>query len=280
VRIAVITDTHLAPGGRGVLANCRSVREWVARSGAELTLHLGDITADGANNPEHLACAREALAAWPTPLVTLPGNHDVGDNHDIARSPTEPAVDADRLARYRSAFGPDRWRLETSGWTLIGLNAQLLGWRHREAQAQDAWLDAILSEARGPLALMLHKPLFRTAPEDEERHLRYVPPGPRRRLLARFVGRDLRLVLSGHTHQLRRHRHTGVEHAWAPSCAFYLPDRIQEPIGEKPVGTMLLTLSADDHRLDLVIPDKLVRADLLSQTDIYPHLSSLRGGQE
>jgi predicted phosphodiesterase len=272
VRIAIMTDTHLAPGGRCVLPNCRAVRDWVGRSGAELTLHLGDVTAEGAVKPEHFPAAVEALADWPTPLHVLPGNHDIGDNHDPARSSAEPPVDEVRLARHRAAFGPDRWRLERAGWTLIGLNAMLFGWDAEEARAQDDWLEGVVAEARGPIAVFLHKPLFRTAPEDDERHLRYVPREPRRRLLARLAASDLRLVLSGHTHQLRRHRHSGVDHVWAPSSAFRIPDELQERVGQKPVGVMLLTLDGDRHSLDFVAPQGVIRHSLLDQADIYPQL--------
>ena len=267
-----MTDTHLAPGGKAVLANCDAVRGWVAAAQADITLHLGDVTAEGAVHADHFGAGASALGDWPTPLHILPGNHDIGDIHDVARSPSEPPVDRMRLDRYRRALGADRWRLAAEGWTLIGLNALLLGWDDEETAAQSAWLDDVLAESDGPVALFLHKPLFRTAPEDIERHIRYIPPEPRRRLLHQLAGADLRLVISGHTHQLRRHQIGPVEHVWAPSCAFYIPDSRQEVIGEKVVGTMLLTLAPGGYRLDFVGPQGITRNSLLDQTDIYPQL--------
>jgi predicted phosphodiesterase len=272
MKIALLTDTHLAAGGRAVLANCLAARRWVARNGVDATIHLGDVTAEGAERPEHFLAATAALGDWPTPLHFLPGNHDVGDNHDVARSAKEPPVDEGRLDVWRRSLGPDRWSLEVAGWTIIGLNAQLFGWAAAAEAQQDAWLVTTLARARGPLALMLHKPLFRNHPDDAERHLRYVPPEPRRRLLDRFVGRDLRLVVSGHTHQLRRHQVEGIEHVWAPSSAFYIPDAMQETIGEKVVGVMLLTLESDHFSLDFVAPEGVERHSLLDQIDIYPQL--------
>ena len=204
--------------------------------------------------------------------TSFPANHDIGDIHDIARSPSEPPVDRMRLERHRRALGADRWRLDAEGWTLVGLNALLLGWDDDEAAAQSAWLDDTLAGARGPVALFLHKPLFRNAAEDVERHIRYIPPDPRRRLLQQLAGVDLRLVISGHTHQLRRHRIGPVEHVWAPSCAFYIPDSRQETIGEKVVGAMLLTLAPGGYRLDFVAPQDVGRNSLLDQIDIYPQL--------
>ena len=76
----------------------------------------------------------------------------------------------------------------------------------------------------------------------------------------------------GHTHQLRRHQIGAVEHVWAPSCAFYIPDCHQEMIGEKVVGAMLLTLASGDYRLDFVCPQGVARNSLLDQVDIYPQL--------
>jgi 3',5'-cyclic AMP phosphodiesterase CpdA len=279
MRIGLVSDTHLAPGGRAVGENCRAVRAWVARAGVDLTVHLGDVTAEGAAHAEHFAAAQDAFRDWPTPMRLLPGNHDVGDNHDIARSALEPAVDEGRLERWRDVFGGDRWRLSAGDWTVLGLDAQLLGWGSAAEAAQDAWLQAELDAAQGPIALFLHKPLFRNAPEDDERHLRYVPPAPRRRLLERFAEKDLRLVVCGHTHQLRRRRFQGCEHVWAPSCAFVIPDSMQETIGEKTVGVMLLTLSADSYSLDFIAPEGVGRHNLLDQMDIYPQLATRIGSQ-
>jgi 3',5'-cyclic AMP phosphodiesterase CpdA len=272
MRIALLTDSHLAVPTGVVLENCFRVRDWVAETRPDATLHLGDVTADGAKHPAHFAVAAEIFGGWPTPIQILSGNHDVGDNDDIARSAKEKIVDQALIDRHRSALGADHWRLQAEGWTLIGLNAQLMGSGGGEA-AQLAWLDTVLAEAEGPVGLLLHKPLFRNAPDDTERHLRYVPPEPRRRLMEKLSGVDLRFVASGHTHQYRRLDFRGVEHVWVPSCAFFVPDRMQETIGEKLVGAMVLTLTPERHAFDLVIPRGLRRNDLLDQVDIYPQLA-------
>ncbi|HMN74310.1 MAG TPA: metallophosphoesterase [Rhodoblastus sp.] len=275
--IALITDTHLARDGRAVRANLEAIRAWIAGLGAEATLHLGDATADGARRLDDFAAAAEAFADWPTPLHVTPGNHDVGDNRDAARSPQEPPVDHVRLEQYRSAFGADHWRLAlSSGWTLLGLNAMALGWPTEEAR-QDAWLDEALSRAAGgPVALFLHKPLFRDSPADALHHPRYVPVEARNRLLARLKARlapgDLRLIVSGHVHQFRRLVVDGVEHVWAPSSAFVFPADWQETIGEKIVGALQISFGRDVYDLALVRPPGIRQYSLLDQTDIYPQL--------
>ena len=45
----------------------------------------------------------------------------------------------------------------------------------------------------------------------------------------------------------------GVDHVWAPSAAYIMPDRLQETIGHKEVGTMTLTLDDCCHRFDEVV---------------------------
>src|SRR5262245_31312669 len=63
----------------------------------------------------------------------------------------------------------------------------------------------------------------------------YVPLAYRRHLMD-LLGANLRLVTSGHVHQHRRRCVHGVEHYWAPSTAFVLPDHRQPRLGTKHTG--------------------------------------------
>lgn len=58
----------------------------------------------------------------------------------------------------------------------------------------------------------------------------------RSRLVEMLGAVDLRLVASGHVHQLRDFTCGHVRHVWAPSTCFVIPDRKQEMIGTKEVG--------------------------------------------
>ena len=80
------------------------------------------------------------------------------------------------------------------------------------------------------------------------------------------TGLDLRIVLSGHVHQYLDRFIDGVRHIWVPSTAFYLPDSIQERVGEKVTGLGLLELSSESCRFDLVCPDGIARNNLVEQT--------------
>lgn len=274
MKIALISDTHFASVAKDFVANGRAACAWVDEIGADLTVHLGDITADGVIAPEHFSTASEVLSALKTPLKLLPGNHDVGDNPRPAASPVrEPILNAEALALYRRTFGADHWSFQEGAWTALGLNAQLFGLGDLEEATQLAWLDQALASARGPIGLMLHKPLFRTAPDDGDAHHRYIPPRSRPALFKLLEGKDLRFVVSGHTHQARRYMYAGVEHVWAPSTAFTIPDRLQERIGEKTVGVMTLHLEPDGHRFEIFRPIGVNQHDLGDYADVYPRLA-------
>jgi hypothetical protein len=116
-----------------------------------------------------------------------------------------------------------------------------------------------------PVALMPHKPLFQNTCGDVAPHIRYVPLGPRRRLLNLVASLDLRIVLSGHVHQYLDCTIDGVRHIWVPSTAFFLPDSIQERMGEKVTGHGLLEPSSEGYKFDLVCPDGVARNNLVEQ---------------
>jgi 3',5'-cyclic AMP phosphodiesterase CpdA len=270
MRIILVTDSHLAPTAEACNANWQAAKEFAARLGADFTIHLGDITVDGANDAAHFDWALRLAEGWPTPLWYLPGNHDIGDNPPGPGAPTHDPLDLGRLADYRAAFGADHWALPADGWWLIGLNAQLFGTDTEAETAQWAWLEDAIAETEGrPIALLLHKPLFHADPDDPAPHIRYVPRAPRRRLLDLMAPLDLRLVASGHTHQYLDHVVDGVRHVWVPSSAFYIPDTHQERIGEKVTGLGVLELTPDGHRFDLVCAEGVTRNNALDLA-IYP----------
>lgn len=279
MKIALITDTHIAANAPDFVANCDAAIDWINRSEAELVIHLGDITADGIEALEQIDTARAVLARIAPPLLCLPGNHDIGDNPVPDVSSTHKPFDRSMLARFREAFGADRWRHRANGWTLLGLNAELFGTGSDEEQAQAAWLEAVLSDVRGPIGLFLHKPWFRYGLADTERHSRYVPIEVRLALAASLAVHDLRFVASGHTHQWREHRVDGIDHYWVPSTAFVVPDAMQEWIGTKLVGLGMLTLDHAGHRFDYVQVSGVRRLDLGDYADLFPKVrAAISGG--
>jgi 3',5'-cyclic AMP phosphodiesterase CpdA len=275
MKIALIADSHLAPHAPAFNANTEAALAWIDQAGADLAVHLGDITADGIGEASQLDFAAQVLRGLKTPIRCIAGNHDIGDNPAGGVAEAHDPLDPSRLAHFETLFDEERWSLEVDGWTLIGLNAQRFGFGEAGEAAQFAWLGRALGAARGPCGLFLHKPLFRTDWNDDLHHPRYAPLPSRRRLQALLTGVDLRFVVSGHTHQWRRGLVDGVEHVWAPSCAFTIPDLMQEPIGEKRVGALILTLKDGGHSIELHRPEGLLDQDLADHPEVYPELERL-----
>lgn len=243
-QLLVVSDTHLRSGHQAASDNWEAVRRSIALSSAHAVVHLGDLTVDGANRPEDLTHAREELDRLDRPCFVLPGNHDIGDNPVPGGAANETVVDDGRRQRWLDLIGPDHWRLDREGWTLLGLNAQLFGSGLQAEETQWAWLADQISDIglEQSLGLLIHKPLV--APADElaaAPSYRFVPPEPRRRLLDQLEGRPAPLVLSGHVHQHRILDIDGVRHVWAPSTWAVLPNRTQRPFGHKRVGHLRLT---------------------------------------
>jgi 3',5'-cyclic AMP phosphodiesterase CpdA len=275
MRIALLADTHVSANTPAFDANARAALAWAGAAGADLIVHLGDISLDGHHDPAQLAHAAELFSVAPAPIRFVPGNHDIGDNPVPSLAASHGLVVPERLDLYRATFGEDRWRLDADGWTLIGLNAQLFGFGDEREDAQFAWLEGALAGVDGPVGLVLHKPLFRDGWDDAELHPRYAPIAARTRLRRLLAPRDLRFVASGHTHQWRRLAVEGVEHVWVPSSAFIVPDLMQEWIGEKRVGALVIELTAEAHRVELAWPPGLVSNNLAQFPDVYPGLAAL-----
>ncbi len=244
----------------------------------DLVIHLGDITADGASDPLEFTEASALLAACPTEIRYLPGNHDVGDNPPEPGAPSdEPPFAPGRLEAYRAAFGADWWAFEAEGWRLVGINAQLFGTGTVEEADQFAWLEAEMGSAHGPIGLFVHKPFFRDGSGDSEAHPRYAPSIERRRLFEIMGDRDLRFVVSGHVHQRQRFSVGGIDHVWLPSAAFVIPDVLQERIGDKVTGAAVLDLRGDRYDIAFVKPAGMVDYNLLDHPHVYPQIADLPG---
>lgn len=276
MKIILVADTHLAPQAHQFRENWEAIRRWIDTIRPDLLVHLGDITAHGVDDATQIAAVGAFFDGLPSKIMFLPGNHDIGDNPKAPGVPGEHPLEPTSLREYRHVFGPDRWSLDLDGWQVIGLNAQPLGTETSEEDKQFSWLSAELSRHHGPLGLLSHKPLFRSGPGDDEVHVRYVPAIPRRRLIAALEARDLRFVASGHAHQARQILVNGVEHVWVPSASFFIPDEVQERIGEKKVGVVILDLASNQHRFGAHYPPGVQQNNLLDYPDVYPEVAQWR----
>lgn len=275
MRIVLISDTHFAAHAAAFMDNGRAAARWIDRFAPDLVIHLGDVTADAVKDPAQFDAAVSVLGPLQATLRVLPGNHDVGEAPAHGGG-HEPTLDLARVQRFRAAFGPELWVHRQAGWTLLGLNAQAFG--HATAEAEQwRWLDEALAQADGPIGLFIHKPLTHHGIAADDDHPRYVPPAARRGLAARFAGRDLRFVASGHVHQALQSEVGGVRRLWVPSCAFIIPDSIQPRIGDKIVGLMTLELSDGAAYADVVIPPGVRQNNVLAHANVYPQVAGAAG---
>jgi alkaline phosphatase D len=232
MRIIQFSDTHLSVEHDDFADNTEAFADALAKCEPDLFIHTGDLSMDGAAKAHDLELGRRWNERLPAEVLTLPGNHDVGDLS--AFRPDQPVND-ERLARWRTLIGPDRWCRDQGGWRLIGLNAMLLGSGHPDEDAQFTWLAAAL-ETDNLLALFLHKPLCIEAIDEGPCGYWTVAPEPRRRLTALLEGVRLGLVASGHLHIQRRKVIDGVPHVWSPASSFVVGAAQQDLGGERVLG--------------------------------------------
>lgn len=245
--LMVVSDSHLSRRTPEARANWDALARHLGDQQADLVVHLGDLTLDAPSDPGELAAARTALDGLPVPWVAIPGNHDIGDN-PWPGSPEPVAINDERLERWRSAIGPDRWVRQVGGWVLIGINSQLFDSGLAAADDQWDWLTTTLGtvDPDTPIVLFSHKPI---AAADEELGAappyRFVPAAARGHLAQILGDHRLALVVSGHVHQYRVLELDGRRHVWAPTSWAVLPDDVQPCFGDKRVGALRIDLHAD-----------------------------------
>ncbi len=269
-RVAHISDTHLSRDKPYFVENFRAVATAIAAAAPDLVLNTGDLTLDGAVVAADLVEARHLHAAISLPVRFIPGNHDVGESHDVPDS-QELRVSTATRERYIQHFGPDFWHMEIPGWQFIAINALLLA-SNLDAAAEQLDLVAETAASAGGrrIALFVHKPLFDASVEESSVTGRFVNPAARRQLLAAFGDRQPALVASGHVHQYRSTCAGKTRHVWAPSTGFIIPDERQPRYGDKEVGYVEHSFEPDgSHEARFVRVPALRRLDITDFPEAY-----------
>jgi len=251
MRIIQISDTHLSPSKPHFADNWPPLARWIARQHPDLVIHTGDVTVDGAGVEEDLRHTAELMRGLGVHFRALPGNHDVGD----AGNDRQPVND-ERLRRWRTHFGPDRWVEDVEDFRLIGFDALLLGSGEPEEAVQADWLEAVMDDAgHRRIAWFLHRPLFLDSPDEGDTGYWSVKPEPRTRLMELVRRHSVALVASGHLHNAHDFFHDGTRYIWAPASAFLVgPDMKAPPLpGENRLGAVLYEM--DGRTLEAGIVD-------------------------
>jgi hypothetical protein len=265
-RVIFVSDTHLSPAAPEAQANWEAVLSYIAISIPDAVIHLGDLTLDGAHDPDQLAHGRRQLDRLPVPWHAVPGNHDIGDN-PFPGAPPDSMVDTRRRQRWLDIVGPDQWSLEAAGWMLLGINAQLLGSGLEAEARQWSWLEDNLSRRRDGerIALIAHKPVAAGEAEMAAAPAyRFWPEPARHRLFGLVAGSPPALVATGHVHQFRQLRLDGTNHLWVPTTWAVLPDHAQPVLGAKRCGIVSLTFATDaPPQPQLIEPDGIAQLTLI-----------------
>ncbi|APG94193.1 metallophosphoesterase family protein [Sinorhizobium americanum] len=264
MKIVQISDTHLSPSKTHFNDNWEPVARWIETVGADLVVHTGDLTIDGADQEEDIVFSMELMRKLSVPVLIVPGNHDVGHLPG-----SDQPVDAARLDRWRRLVGPDYWVSDHGNWRLIGLNSLLLGYGDEEEERQFQWLEQTLAtRADRRVAIFAHKPLFVDEPLEGDTGYWSVKPQQRQRLYELMAENDVALHASGHLHWAWRGQHAGTDLLWAPPTSFIVDTLEREMPGERLVGAVL-------HHLEGSIDSEIVAIPGLTRYVIDPVIEEI-----
>lgn len=217
MKIVQISDTHLTHRGGATEENfLRVVAHVNDVLRPDLVVHSGDVVIADPDALDDHRRARELMAGFTAPVHVVPGNHDVGE--PSAHPWMDLRVTDARVAAFEQIWGADRFRLDVDGFTVLGINSELLASGLDREEAQWAWLEKALADAQ-PVLLFLHKPLWPVfdAPVD---HAMNVDEAAGERLRGLLDGVALAAVGCGHLHRYRQVDRGDAIEVWAPATAF------------------------------------------------------------
>ncbi|MBC2639802.1 MULTISPECIES: metallophosphoesterase [unclassified Rhodococcus (in: high G+C Gram-positive bacteria)] len=218
MKIVQISDTHLSARGGRTQENFDRIVEYVNdHVRPDLIVHSGDIVIIHPDDADDRAHARELMRRFDAPVLVVPGNHDVGEP---GAAPWKGiGVSEERVAEFEAVWGPDHWRRDVDGWTVLGLNSELFGSGLDREAAQWRWIERSVADVSGrPVIVFLHKPIW-SALDEPVGHAVDIGES-RTRLLALLDQVSLAAVGSGHLHCYRQTLRGEAVEVWAPATGF------------------------------------------------------------
>jgi 3',5'-cyclic AMP phosphodiesterase CpdA len=264
IRIIQISDTHLSRRRPFFQHNWEILVELMNAEAPELIVCTGDMTLDGADHPDELAFAARQFRRIASPVLFVPGNHDIGNSLPDVRGGEIP-ITAERRQIVREHFGDDCWfRDGGSSWRFVGLNSMLFGSGLADEQAQwDLLEEAVRSANERALMIFQHKPLYYRTPDEVAPTQSAIYPEHRERLRQVLARARQLVVCSGHIHHYRTARWGNIAQIWAPATAFTIGiPGTTPPKGIPRVGYLRHTLDGKDHRHEFVEPCQFINMDV------------------
>ena len=279
MRIIQLSDTHVSHLGGIPAQNLSLLIDHLNHEiRPDLVVHTGDIVIADPDSARDREAARSLLSRIEAPVVTVPGNHDVGE---CAEAPWQDiAVTGERIAAFASAWGDDRFFLTGNAanrcedWVFIGLNSERIASGLPEEREQWDWLAGLAERVEGKsVMLFLHKPLW--FPGGNQSGLT-VPAADRERLTALLSGARLRVVANGHVHRYRRAFEGDTLTVWAPSLTFALPADPDHGLDPSTPGFVEYLIEGDDVRAELRrVPGLGEVTDALAMTEFAAALAEI-----
>ena len=164
--------------------------------------------------------------------------HAVSGNHDVGNEPTPETVKA-----YKSRFGPNYYSFRHGRVYGIVIDTSIIsapGKVQPEADAQEAWLQAELSRARGsgaPHVVVFQHHSWFLEKADEPTQYFNVPIEARRRYLDLLKSSGVRYVFAGHYHRNAYAQDGGIE--------MVTSGPVGRPLGADPSGLRIVTVRDD-----------------------------------
>jgi 3',5'-cyclic AMP phosphodiesterase CpdA len=84
-RVVLVSDTHFSRRAPQAQANWEAVLRYVEAAAPDAVIHIGDLSLDGAHEPEDLRYAREQLVGCPWPGTQFPATTTSATIHFLVR---------------------------------------------------------------------------------------------------------------------------------------------------------------------------------------------------
>jgi 3',5'-cyclic AMP phosphodiesterase CpdA len=237
LRIALVSDPHVStkPRCAPYIEHFKQVIAEVNKAKIDLVLIPGDLTDDA--QPASFAEFREMAKGFESPVLFVPGNHDVG-NRPL---PPKPAtVTEAKIARYEKQIGSPFYVKEPlPALRVIGITSSIFASGLASEDKQWSFLGRELASPHDGFTLLLsHYPPFFAHPDEVDDYFN-ISTASRTRLLALLKQGQVAAILSGHLHRPIALNWDGIPIIGAPAVSFGLPPKKQ------PEGWTLVTLHGD-----------------------------------